>query len=47
MLSWWLPESVSTYGPDIDRLFSGGESFFDQAGWYDRLARFLAETPRG
>jgi len=21
MLSWWLPESVSTYGPDIDRLF--------------------------
>ncbi len=23
MLSWWLPESVSTYGPDIDRLFYG------------------------
>src|SRR6266436_6936572 len=21
MLSWWLPENVSTYGPDIDRLF--------------------------
>jgi len=26
--------------PDIDRLFSGGESFFDQAGWYDLVARF-------
>src|SRR3989304_3707638 len=21
MLSWWLPENVSTYGGDIDRLF--------------------------
>jgi cytochrome c oxidase subunit 2 len=23
MLSWWLPENVSTYGPEIDRLFFG------------------------
>jgi hypothetical protein len=26
--------------PDIERLFSEGESFFDQSGWYDLVARF-------
>ncbi len=26
--------------PDIGRPFSGGESFFDQSGWYDLVARF-------
>jgi len=33
MLSWWLPESVSTYGPDIDRLFFSFY-YFANAGYF-------------